>query len=130
VGLWVVVVRLYVDWGGYGYWAKVRLTDVDGGCVEFLRRFEGFQRWGWLDLEAFWVVFVPMMGVGPSFKRRWVLGPCMVVGLGFLLWIVFLVGFLMEKMSIVPDLLQFHLSIAWKIDLSTGEILPMSLQRI
>jgi len=72
-----------------------------------------------------------------------------VLGLGFLLWvvfrvdllkvmvglwlhlsIVFLVGFLMEKMSIVPDLPQFHLSIAGKIDLSTGEILPMSLRRI
>jgi hypothetical protein len=111
--------------------------------------FEGLQRWGWLDLEAFGVVFVPMMGVGPPFERRWVLGPCMVVGLGFLLWvvfrvdllkvmvglwlhlsIVFLVGFLMEKMSIVPDLPQFHLSIAGKIDLSTGEILPMSLRRI
>jgi hypothetical protein len=53
-----------------------------------------------------------------------------MVGLWLHLSIVFLVGFLMEKMSIVPDLPQFHLSIAGKIDLSTGEILPMSLRRI
>jgi hypothetical protein len=45
--------------------------------------FEGLQWWGWLDLKAFGVVFVPMMGVGPPFERRWVLGPCMVVGMWF-----------------------------------------------
>jgi hypothetical protein len=39
----------------------VQLTDVVGGWVE------GLQGWGWLDLEAFGVVFVPMMGVGPFF---------------------------------------------------------------
>jgi len=58
-----MVVRLDVDRRGYGYWAKVRLTEVDGGCVEFLRR------WVWV--------------VGFSFEWMWVVGRCMVVELWF-----------------------------------------------
>jgi hypothetical protein len=54
----------------------------------------------------------------------------LVAGLVCLLWVVVRVGFLMGKMRIVPDMPQFHLSIAGNTTLSTRETLPKILRMI